>query len=328
MDKNNRIMKRLAALAVVAVLSLAGCGAPDDGSCPGYVEGEFVYVAAKLAGRLDDLAVTRGTVAPAGASLFTLEHDYEADAVKRAEAMLERTEDNLRDKEKGLRPEEIQQIEASLERTKVEKELAALEHRRRIKLYADETISREELDQAQTKAEAYRAQVRELEAKLATGKLSARVDQVMAARAEVEAARMELAQARWSLDQKFQSALVGGLVYDVLHYKGEWVNAGAPVVALLPPENVKVRFFAPEEAVGRVKLGQAVTLRYDGAPGPVAATVSYVSPKAEYAPPVIYSQGFRSKLVFMVEARFDPETAATLHPGQPVDVTLFPKEAS
>ena len=48
-----------------------------------------------------------------------------------------------------------------------------------------------------------------------------------------------------------------------------------------------------------------------------------ISPRAEYTPPVIYSQESRDKLVFMVEAVFDDKTAANLHPGQPVDVKLW-----
>jgi HlyD family secretion protein len=48
--------------------------------------------------------------------------------------------------------------------------------------------------------------------------------------------------------------------------------------------------------------------------------VSFIYPQAEYTPPVIYSQDFRAKLIFMVEARFDPDTAKLLKPGQPVDV--------
>jgi HlyD family secretion protein len=58
----------------------------------------------------------------------------------------------------------------------------------------------------------------------------------------------------------------------------------------------------------------------DGANAPVVGTVSFVSPEAEYTPPVIYSRESRSKLVFMIELRFEPDVAAKLHPGQPVDV--------
>src|SRR5439155_8637743 len=111
-----------------------------------------------------------------------------------------------------------------------------------------------------------------------------------------------------------------GVIFDTLYYAGEWVAADRPVVVVLPPENVKVRAFVPQTRVGAIHVGQAVRATADGAPAPYVGRVSFISPQAEYTPPVIYSRESRSKLVFMVEARFDPATAANMHPGQPVDV--------
>lgn len=98
--------------------------------------------------------------------------------------------------------------------------------------------------------------------------------------------------------------------------------AGSPVVQMLPPDNVKIRFFVPETLVGGLKTGGQVLVRADGRPEPFAAAVSYVASNAEYTPPVIYSNETRSKLVFMVEARHEPYIAAELHSGQPVSVSL------
>jgi HlyD family secretion protein len=92
------------------------------------------------------------------------------------------------------------------------------------------------------------------------------------------------------------------------------------VVSLLPPGNVKVRFYVGEAILGSVKLDRAVQVRCDGCPSPVDAKVSFVSTQAEYTPPVLYSKESRSKLVFLVEAR--PGGGSNLHPGQPVDVTF------
>jgi HlyD family secretion protein len=113
-----------------------------------------------------------------------------------------------------------------------------------------------------------------------------------------------------------------GQVTDTLYVQGEWVPAGSPVVALLPPANIKVRFFVPEKILGSVKTGQAVSVRCDGCEKPISAHISYISPQAEYTPPVIYSRENRAKLVFLVEARPAPVEAAELHPGQPVEVTF------
>src|SRR5205807_1608207 len=101
---------------------------------------------------------------------------------------------------------------------------------------------------------------------------------------------------------------------------------GRPVLALLPPGNVKVRFFVPEGMLPKIALGDRVDVRCDGCAGDVAAHVSFVSRSAEYTPPVIFSQDERSKLVFLIEAR--PDSPDNLRVGQPVTVTLAAREAA
>jgi HlyD family secretion protein len=137
--------------------------------------------------------------------------------------------------------------------------------------------------------------------------------------------RRRLDQTDWSFDQKKQSAPQAGLVYDTLFRQGEWVAAGKPVVVLLPPQNIKVRAFVPETQVGSIHYGETAQVTVDGVRSPFAGKVSYISPRAEYTPPVIYSRETRAKLVFMVELIFDPQAAANLHPGQPVDVEFKSK---
>ena len=137
--------------------------------------------------------------------------------------------------------------------------------------------------------------------------------------------RQRLTQAQWNFDQKKQAAPQAGLVYDTLFRQGEWVAAGKPVVVLLPPQNIKVRAFVPEPRVGSIHYDDPVEVTVDGVEKPFMGKVSYISPRAEYTPPVIYSRESRQKLVFMVESVFDPQVSVNLHPGQPVDVTFKAK---
>ena len=137
--------------------------------------------------------------------------------------------------------------------------------------------------------------------------------------------RQRVAQAEWNFNQKRQAAPQPGLVYDTLFRQGEWVAAGKPVVALLPPQNIKVRTFVPETQVGAIHYGDTTRVMVDGVPDPFIGKVSYISPRAEYTPPVIYSRESRAKLVFMIETVFDPDVSAGLHPGQPVDVEFKSK---
>ena len=89
---------------------------------------------------------------------------------------------------------------------------------------------------------------------------------------------------------------------------------------------MKLRFFVPEEEITRAQSGRTVTFTCDGCPKDLKATITYVSPRAEFTPPVIYSQSARSKLVFMIEARprRDPDAAAARRAGRPWRLSRTP----
>ena len=133
-----------------------------------------------------------------------------------------------------------------------------------------------------------------------------------------------LEQADWRHAQKRQTVPASGLVYDTYYRQGEWVAAGTPVLSLLPPEYMKVRFFVPESDLGKMQIGTPVDIHMDGLKTVLPAKVSFVSPQAEYTLPIIYSRENRQKLVFLVEASLEPEYARKLHPGAPVEVRLKP----
>jgi HlyD family secretion protein len=314
-------VRHAAPLAILAI-GLAACGAPESDALQGYVEGEYVRVAAPFGGTLVELQAQRGqTVAP-DAPLFALEAESEAAAWREAVEPLTRAQaqvDNLR---KGLRASEIAAVRAQLAQAEVAADLSTREHARQLDLVSKGFVSRQRADEAQAARDRDRARLAELRAQLDTARAGSRPDEIRAAEAEARAAREALAQAEWKLGQKTVAATVGGTVVDTLFARGEWVPAGAPVVTLLPPANVKARFFVPEARLGGVQVGQKVSLACDGCPAPVEAEISYIAPRAEFTPPVIYSRDNRSRLVFLVEARPAPEHAARLHPGQPLDVTL------
>jgi HlyD family secretion protein len=314
-------MKRLL-LPLCVAAALAGCAKEDSGVLQGYAEGEYVRVAAPFAGTLLQLDVARGTQVAVGAPLFALEAENEAAGRREAEDRVRRAEaqrDNLR---KGARPTELEALRAQLAQAQSTAELARKDLARTEELVKKGFLPPQKLDEARMAVENTRQRVRESESQLATANLGGRPDEIRAAESEVEAARASLAQADWRLRQKTVAATVAGVVTDTNFTRGEWVAAGAPVVAVLPPENVKVRFFVPEPKLGAVKVGQPIELACDGCAARIPATVSFVAPQAEFTPPVIYSRENRAKLVFLVEARPAKADAAKLHPGQPVDVRL------
>jgi HlyD family secretion protein len=118
----------------------------------------------------------------------------------------------------------------------------------------------------------------------------------------------------------------GEATVEQIYYRpGETVPAGRTVVALLPPTNLKLRFFAPQAVLPEIKYGQTVGVSCDGCEKGLTAKVSFIARSAEFTPPVIYSQEERAKLVFLIEAR--PEHPEKFRVGQPVTVTL-PRESS
>jgi len=313
--------------ALVALAAAMGLGG-DGGALivQGYVEGEYIYVAAPVAGRLEALHVARGAQVAAGAALFQLDRSSEQPARDDAAARLARAEANLANLKKGRRPSEIQSLEAQLAQANAMLELSEVALQRREQLVETRAVSREAVDEARATHDRNKARIAELQAELETARLGARADEIEAAGAEVTAARAQLAQAEWRLDELSQAAPQAGLVVDTLYWPGEWVAAGAPVVSMLPPENVKVRFFVPEPRLGAIEVGDEVQVHCDACAPDLTAVISYISPDAEYTPPVIYSREMRAKLVYLVEAQ--PRQPAALRPGQPVDVTLAPGPVS
>jgi HlyD family secretion protein len=145
------------------------------------------------------------------------------------------------------------------------------------------------------------------------------------AEATLRTAQARLNSSQTRLDRRKVASPVTGSVEQIYFRVGEMVPAGKPVVALLPPDNLKVRFFVNEAVLPHVKLGDAVKVQCDGCAADVTATVSFIARSSEYTPPVIYSTEERAKLVFMVEAR--PQRPDRLRVGQPVSVALIPAEA-
>jgi HlyD family secretion protein len=309
-------------LLTASLVALAACSNGNPPGYQGYVEGEFVNVAAPISGRLDQLAVKRGDQVAANARLYALEAVSEAAAQRQAAEQVKAAEAQLADLKQGRRPPEQDVTRAQLAQAQVDEKRAATQLARDEAQFRIGGIARAQLDDSRSAYAVAQARVAQLGSELTVAQLGSRGEQVKAQAAQVEAARAALAQATWKLDQKSVHAMQAGRVFDTLYREGEWVAAGGPVVRMLPPGNVKVRFFVPQSIVGTLAIGRAVAIRCAGCGDDIPGTLTYVSAEAEYTPPVIYSNETKSKLVFMVEARPAPENAGRLHPGQPVSVLV------
>lgn len=310
-------------LLILAALALWGCNETPQAPLHGYAEGEYVLVASPFAGQLEVLHVARGDQIQAGVELFRLEQGNETATRNEAEERLHQAEARLENLRMAQRPAEIEALRAEAAQIEASRSLSRIQLDRDQQLFAKGVVPQARLDEAQSSLQRDEAAFARVQAQIRLARQSVgRDEEVAAAEAEVDAMRAVLEQAQWRLNQKTLHAPSGGLVHDTFYAQGEWVPAGKPVVSLLPPGNIKLRFFVPEALVGQIRIGRPVTISCDGCGAPMAALVSYVSTQPEYTPPVIYSRDERARLVFLVEAKPAPAEAPRLKPGQPVDVNF------
>lgn len=312
---------RACTLAIAAsLLGLAGCKPAATTGWSGYVEGEYLYLAAPIGGRVESLAVSAGQQVGTGAPLFSLDKEIENASHDEATARALSAKAQAANADKGKRREEIAVTAAQLANAQAQAALARSDLARQQQLITQGFISKARIDDAHTAVKLTQARVDEFNAALRVARLPARIDERSALAASASAAEQVVRQTQWRSGQKSLAAPQAGLVAEVFFRPGEYVAAGQPVLSLLPPENIKLRFFVPEGELGGIATGQAVRISCDACAAPIAAHITRIASQAEYTPPVIYSNAQRAKLVFMVEARLDQATAVQLHPGQPVEV--------
>ena len=307
----------------VSASLLAGCGGDDAPVYQGYVEGEFVYLAAPQAGYLKSLDAPRGTRVDTGQAVFVVAADPEIDALVEAEARADSVREKVENLKEPRRQPEIATLEANLRAAQANLRLARTRLDRQRSLAHENFVSQAAIDEVVSGHDQALAQVEAARQQLSAYRDTlGRAPEVRSAEAELQAAEAQTAQRRWTVERKTVSAPATGEIADTWYRPGEWVPAGSPVASLLPDERRRLRFYVPETALARIRTGQTVEANCDGCARPIRATIDFIAPQAEYTPPVIYSRGSREKLVFRVEAAPAREQAVDLRPGLPVDVRL------
>ncbi len=308
-------------LAIIMLLIGVGCSRQDtDERLVGYIEAEYVYVASAQPGWVVSMSHSEGDFVAAGDVLFELDKGEQNALYAEAAARVAQADAQARDIATGARPAEISALEAQYQEASARFSLAKAEMDRSLPLVAEGIEAKVLGDQLIANYKAAAARVRSAEQAIEIARLAGRTATRDAADASKATADATLAQAEWHLNQRTVTAKTDGRVDFVFHRQGEYVVAGTPVVALLPPDSLKVKFFVPQSELTRLKTGNTVRVRTDGVAQDIDARVVYIADEAEFTPPVIYSAGSREKLVFLVEARLPEGTG--LRPGLPVDVIL------
>lgn len=319
-------MRPLRLLLLVLLLVAAGAGfwwaflhgEADPRPLSGYVEGEPLYLAAPVSGRVAALNVREGQRVAEGAPVFLIDPDVQRAQTRQAEAAVEAARARAEDLRKGQRAPELEVFDAELEAARARLREAEAQYGRVAPLTARGIYAPARLDQARAERDAARAQVEAMRRRREVGTLGAREDAVAAALQQVVQAEAALAEARTRMSDLAPRAPIDARVEEVFFRPGEWAAANQPVVALLPDGEIKLRFFVPEREAALYLPGRVVRFDCDGCGAPRRARISWVSSRPEFTPPIIYSRESRDRLVFRVEAK--PEDPRALNPGLPVDV--------
>ena len=256
----------------------------------------------------------------AGQRLYQLDATQETAALAAATAQTRAARAELNDLSTGARPEEIAVLDAQVAEARAALDYARAERQRWRSLGNQGVATPEEVLQADTAYATARAALQAAEANRAVAELPARTEMQTAARARVAVAEATEQERQWQFDQRTVAATQAGRVEAVYQHEGEYVTTGTPLLALMPENGIKIRFFVPEVQVGQLATGDEIQLRTDAADSTQKAVIGFIGREAEFTPPVIYSVGTRDKLLFMVEAR--PLDPTGLRPGVPVDVKL------
>jgi len=310
------------AAAIFLLISLAACSGKNS-SYTGYVEADYALIAAPQAGWLTAVAVDRGAAVKPGDALFTLDTDREAAQTAEATERAVAAAATARDLARGARPADLAPLEAQRIIAMAQADLAHTEESRWRPLVEKGFASQAKLDAVTAQRRSADAQVAQINKSIAAAKLSARSDQLAAARANSAAAGAALTQAQWVKDQRQVASRISGSVEDRLREPGEYVAAGAPILSVLPEGRIFIRFFAPVEDVAKIKTGDVVALSCDGCAKGLQGRIRFVARESEFTPPIIFSESARQRMVFMIEAT--PINGADLRPGVPVTVHLSAK---
>jgi HlyD family secretion protein len=320
----NRIPKPLifaAVLAVLATIAWYFWPKPAEERWLGYVEAETLYIGAPVSGRLAQRSVDRGGSVAAGAPLFSLDPETtDADTARLAAQVAAAQADaanlaSVRQRQPELDVTRAGEAAAAAQLTKAQNDFGRMSA-----LAARGFASRAQLDAARAARDGAAASLAQARAQYRSGELSTgRGEQIAAAQAQIAGAEAALRGQRQRRSEIAPISPAKGIVEQTYYNVGEWVPANAPVVSVLPDDRRKLRFYVPQDKVSALKPGATIRFTCDGCGAQRQARISYIAPRAEFTPPVIYSERARAKLVFMVEAALAPADQP-LPPGLPVAV--------
>lgn len=275
--------KNKALLSILLSFTVIAC--TSEQKIQGYVEARFTYISANFQGILYRLWVERGATIRKGQPLVTLDPQPQSANLKQAQAALN-------------------EALAEQKRARVNAENSKLRYQRRQALFNRNAIDQESLDDARTACND------------ALETLNKATEAVREAQGRVD-------EAQWSSRQKTIYALQPAFVYDTYVRQSEIVPAGKQIMSLLMPSEIYLIFYVTEPQLSSIVIGDRIKHNCDAYGKLIYSKITYISPEAEYTPPVLYGEEYRSKLLYRVEAKpLSLKDMHCLHPGQPINIFL------
>ncbi len=270
-------------LVGLALFLLAACE-KENNTFSGYIDTDLVYLSADFGGRLTELAVLKGQLVKNNQFLFKLEQTSERYNVK----MSKLTQKDLH--------AQRQQILTQLNYNEIN-------YRRTLEMRKQNAASQNDLDAAQRDLNISKEQLNDIDFRIKNN-------------------QVDTADKKWQMTRKENFAPELGIIFDTYYSRGEFVQAGAPVLSLITKNNIKAIFFVPEEQLAQLRLNEHVKIKTDNNEHFAEGHIFYISNIAEYTPPIIYSREERQRLVFRIEAKIDSPDLEKIHLGQPVTLEL------
>lgn len=248
----------------------------------GYIDADMTYLASNYSGRLIALGVVRGQLVQKNQILFKLQQTNEYYQV----AMSQENQDNLKAQRQAI----VDQIHYNV-----------INYTRTLHIRKQNAASQNDLEVAKKDLDVLKSQLAAIDAQIKSNQLN----------------RDALA---WQARQKQAYAVDAGLIFDTYFTKGEYVQAGQPVVSLITPAHIKVIFYVPETDLSRIALQDKIKVSMDHSTQLITGRISYIANTAQYTPPILFSRENRQTLVFRVEATLDAPNLKQIHLGQPVSL--------
>lgn len=289
----------------------------------GYVEAELVYLAAPQSGWINTMNWHAGKYINTSDLAFELDNTQQLNMINEAQAHLDQAIALELNGITGAREQEIAVLTAQYKQAQIAVDYAASEQARWNNLVKQGLAPESKSTQVNTDYQTSVAKLESIKASIDVAKLGVRAQLSNSAKASKQAAQASLEQAKWQLSQRRVVSQVSGTVEEIFYRQGEFINAGKPVMAILPDNALIIRFFVPQALLTNFTVGKSVHVHADGIADSIDAKIFNIARSAEFTPPVIYDQTSRQKLMFLVQARLPNinENNAQLRPGLPVEVT-------